>query len=125
MEYKDKSIIDQCDFRQGTLFELEYQFREYNIKTSKQIAELEERIKVLENKTTIPASVQIEVKEKTISEFLKELVDIKGIGISFAEDIINVFPNRELLINAINSNSTLPFNSKTCKLLREKYGVTK
>jgi glutaredoxin len=120
---KNKEIVEQCNFKQGTLFELEYQFREYNINLSKRIEELDTRIKKLEgNNEVVPTIKKEVVKDIT---FLKELIDIKGIGTSFAEDIINVFPNKELLVKAINSNSILPFNSKVCKLLRDKYGGTK
>jgi hypothetical protein len=118
IDNKDKSIVEQCDFREGTLFELEYQFREYNIRILKKMEEIDNRLKKLESNNIIP------IKKLDLT-FFKELVDIKGIGTSFAEDIINVFPTKDLLINAIISNSILPFNSKICKLLRDKYGDIK
>lgn len=58
---------------------------------------------------------------KPDQEFLKELISLKGIGKSYAEDIIRVYPVKSLLVNYIKSNKILPFREDINKLLKSVY----
>ena len=53
--------------------------------------------------------------------FKDELIDIKGIGRSTAEDIIAVYKTRESLEVAIYSSEKLPFDSDVEKLLKKHF----
>lgn len=71
---------------------------------------------ILDNlETTGNLSEEIDLK------FKQELIDIKGIGIKEAEDIVLVYPTKQRLINDIKFGKKLPFHSDVEKLLISKY----
>lgn len=53
--------------------------------------------------------------------FKQEIINIKGIGIKIADDIVSVYPTKEMLKNAVANNEKLPFPDNVEKILREKY----
>lgn len=55
------------------------------------------------------------------STFLKELIDLKGIGKETANDIVRVFPIRNRLVVSIQNNKPLPFRSDIVKILLDNY----
>lgn len=65
---------------------------------------------------------QIDVTQYTPDDsFLKELISIRGIGKSTAEDVVS-WGTKEKLIEELKKNINLPFRNDIDKKLRKKYG---
>jgi hypothetical protein len=55
--------------------------------------------------------------------FLKELIDLKGIGKKTAEDITKLYQKRDFLINDLKVGKVLPFREDINKILKDKYSI--
>jgi hypothetical protein len=49
----------------------------------------------------------------------EELSDINGIGKKTVEDIISVYPDKEMLINDLKTDAKIPFRDDVCELLKK------
>ena len=64
----------------------------------------------------------LEKKAGVINPFRKELISLPKIGEQYADEIIKIYPTKELLIDAIFNKTKLPFSKAVIKVLQEKYG---
>jgi hypothetical protein len=56
------------------------------------------------------------------SNFLNELIALKGVGKISAENIVKIYPTRDSLVNEIKVNKYLPFRKDICLVLKARYG---
>lgn len=84
--------------------------------------------KLLRNSTFYISDKQVEKPKKALQKapikekpWLQELEDIKGIGKKTALDIIQVYPLRGSLLEAIASKAHLPFPENAVKLLKKEF----
>lgn len=67
-------------------------------------------------------STKVETKQFKDLDFFNELIKIKGIGKKTAEDIIEVFKTKEILLEAVESPLRFPFRDDIEIILRREYG---
>lgn len=72
------------------------------------------------NKYLATGKWKIKGEKKAEKSFKEELIALNRIGKETAEDIIKVFPSKELLIKAINAGEYLPFRNDIAKILKEE-----
>ena len=61
------------------------------------------------------------IKPPIDKQFKKELQNIKGIGIKTSTDIVNVYPTKEYLKQAIQKGEHLPFTNDIENTLKQRW----
>ena len=118
-------IINICSKQSGLRLyssrpNFNYFFREADVPIEVQESHAK---KILRNPDFYIFKGKVPKKTKKVAEdgWKQELEEIKGIGKKTAKDIIKIYPNKEILIEAIKKGDALPIQDNYEEILKENF----
>ncbi|MFW5902914.1 MAG: hypothetical protein ACOCTT_03430 [archaeon] len=87
-----------------------------------QVVDLPETVGLVNGLDKVEEEQKVDEEEILDEDFGKELQAIDGVGQKTARDIIDVYPTKEDLLNAVDNEDELPFRDDVSDKIKNKYG---